>query len=129
MLIPPDGGLFVGSTAGKTADFPATCDAPAPAKTKGAPDVIYRLDVAKKSRVVLDTAGSAFTTTVSIGKGASCPGVALLDVCAAGLFIDNAFLDVTVDPGVYWIIVDGYNLASGSYRLDVRVAPPPPVFP
>ena len=128
VTIPPEGGLFVGSTAGKGADFDASCDTSGMPKG-GAPDVVYRLDVAKKSRLLVDMAGSAYTTTVSIRTGAACPGVELVDGCAAGFVVDNAFLDYPVDAGTYWIIVDGYSLASGSYRLDVRVAPPLPPTP
>lgn len=125
VVIPPEGGLFVGTTASKSADFDASCDTVGMPKG-GAADVIYRLDVTKKGRLIIDMAGSAFTTTVSIRKGATCPGVELIDSCAAGFYVDNAFLDYPVDVGTYFIIVDGYSLASGSYRLDVRVAPPAP---
>lgn len=128
IVIPKEGGLFVGSTAGKTADFDASCDATGMPKG-GAPDVVYRLDVTANARLIVDLQGSAFTTTVSVRKGASCPGVELENGCAAGYYVDNAFLDLSVDPGTYWIVVDGYSLASGSYRLDVRVAPPVPALP
>ena len=128
VVIPPEGGLFVGSTAGKGADLDASCDTSGLPKG-GAPEVIYRLDVATKSRLLVDTAGSAYTTTVSIRTGATCPGTELVDGCAAGFVLDNAFLDYPVSPGTYWIVVDGYSLASGSYRLDVRVAPPLPTSP
>ncbi|MBI2389982.1 MAG: putative metal-binding motif-containing protein [Deltaproteobacteria bacterium] len=128
VTIPAEGGLFVGSTAGKGADLDASCDTVGMPKG-GAPEVIYRLDVAKKSRLIVDAFGSAFTTTVSVRKGDTCPGVELENGCAAGYVVDNAFLDLNVDPGTYWIVVDGYSLASGSYRLDVRVAPPVPPMP
>jgi len=128
VVIPPEGGLFVGSTAGKSADFDASCDTVGMPKG-GAPDVVYRIDLAKKGRLIVDLAGSAYTTTVSVRKGMACPGTEVLDACAAGYVVDNAFLDIPVDAGTYWIIVDGYSLASGSYRLDVRVAPPSPMLP
>lgn len=128
VVIPPEGGLFVGSTAGKGADFDASCDTVGMPKG-GASDVVYRLDIAKKGRLIVDLAGSAYTTTVSVRKGTACPGTELVDACAAGYVVDNAFLDLPVDAGTYWIIVDGYSLASGSYRLDVRVAPPAPMLP
>ncbi len=127
VVIPPEGGLFVGSTAGKSADWDASCDTVGMPKG-GAPDVVYRLDVAKKGRLIIDAAGTAFTSTITIRKGATCPGVELVDSCAAGFYVDNAFLDYPVDVGTYWIVVDGYSLASGSYRLDVRVAPPAPTL-
>lgn len=125
VVIPPEGGLFVGSTAGKSADLDASCDTVGMPKG-GAPEVIYRIDIPKKSRLILDAFGSAYTTTLSIRQGATCPGVELPDSCAAGYIVDNAFLDRTVEAGTYWIVVDGYSLASGGYRLDVRVAPPLP---
>ncbi len=128
VVLPPEGGRFVGTTAGKSPDFDASCDTVGMPKG-GAPDVVYRLDVAKPSRLLVDLAGSAYTTTVSVRKGAACPGVELENACAAGYVVDNAFLDLSVDPGTYWIVVDWYALASGSYRLDVRVAPPAPALP
>jgi len=129
VVIPPEGGLFVGSTGGKGADLDSSCDTVGMPKG-GAPEVIYRIDIPKKSRLIVDAFGSAFTTTLSVRQGATCPGIEITDGCAAGYVVDNAFLDRTVDAGTYWIIVDGYSLASGSYRLDVRVAPPlPPITP
>jgi hypothetical protein len=128
VVIPEDGGLFVGSTAGKSADFDASCDTVGLPKG-GAPDILYRMDITKKGRLIVDLAGSAYTTTVSVRKGTTCPGVELEGACAAGYVVDNAFLDLSVDPGTYWIVVDGYSLASGSYRLDVRLAPPSPMLP
>jgi len=128
VVIPPEGGLFVGSTAGKGADFDASCDTVGMPKG-GAADVVYKLDITKKGRLIVDLAGSAYTTTVSVRKGKDCPGAELVDACAAGYVVDNAFLDIPVDIGTHWIIVDGYSLASGSYRLDVRVAPPAPMLP
>jgi hypothetical protein len=127
VVIPPEGGLFVGTTAGKSADWDASCDTVGMPKG-GAPDVIYRLDVTKKGRLIIDAAGTAFTSTITIRKGSTCPGLELVDACAAGFYVDNAFHDYPVDVGTYWIVVDGYSLSSGSYRLDVRVAPPAPTL-
>ncbi len=126
VVIPETGGLFVGTTGGKHADLDASCDTAGMPKG-GAPEVIYRLDLKKRSRVILDAVGSAYTTIVSIRAGATCPGVELVDGCAAGYVIDNAFLDYPLDAGTYWIVVDGYSLGSGAYRLDVRIAPPLPI--
>ncbi|MBL8722212.1 MAG: putative metal-binding motif-containing protein [Myxococcales bacterium] len=128
VVIPKEGGLFVGTTADKKSDYDSSCDAPSMPKY-GAPEVVYRIDIDKKSRLILDAAGSAYTTTLSVRKGPACPGVEVENGCAAGYYVDNAFLDLSVDPGTYWIVVDGYSLASGSYRLDVRVAPPAPALP
>jgi len=123
VTIPPEGGLFVGDTSTKSADLDASCDTSGMPKF-GAPEVFYKLELTKTSRVLLDLAGSAFTGIVSLRKGTTCPGTEVPGACSAGYYIDNSFLDVTVDAGTYWVVVDGYSLASGAYRLDVRVAPP-----
>jgi hypothetical protein len=128
VTIPPEGGLFVGSTAGKGADIESSCDQ-AGQPPGGAADVVYRIDVAQKGRMVVDMFGSAYTTTVAVRKGDTCPGVELEDACAAGYVVDNGFLDIPVEPGTHWIVVDGYSLASGAYRLDVRVVPAAPMLP
>ncbi len=123
VVIPSAGGLFSGDTTGKSAKIDLSCDAGGQPKG-GAPEVIYRLDLAAKSRVVLDASGSAYSTLVSVRAGATCPGVEVDNGCAAGFVAGNAFLDLLLDSGTYWVVVDGYALAAGSYRLDVRVAAP-----
>ncbi len=128
VTIPPEGGLFVGSTATMKPNFESSCDQ-AGQPPGGAADVVYRIDVAQKGRMIVDMFGSAYTTTVAVRKGALCPGTELEDACAAGYVIDNGYLDIPVEPGTHWIVVDGYTLASGSYRLDVRVVPPAPALP
>jgi hypothetical protein len=125
VVIPPTGGLFVGDTSKHHATLDETCDASGEPKF-GAPESIYRIDLAARTRLLVDAWGSAFTTTLSIRQGASCPGVEIMNGCGAGYYPGNAFLDVVVDPGTYWIVVDGYALQSGAFRLDVRTATPSP---
>jgi hypothetical protein len=123
VVIPSAGGLFTGSTTGMGAKLDMSCDGGGQPKG-GAPEAIYRLDLAAKSRVVLDASGSSYSAILSVRAGATCPGVEVDNGCAAGFVAGNAFLDLLLDPGTYWVVVDGYALASGSYKLDVRVAAP-----
>ncbi len=122
VVIPPTGGLFTGSTASFGAALDESCDGGG-GPPGGAPEAIYRLDLPAKSRVVLDAENSAFSAILSVRAGASCPGVEVDNGCAAGFVPGNALLDLVLDAGTYWVVVDGYAQASGSYRLDVRVAP------
>lgn len=124
VAIPRDGGFFLGTTAGRGAEIDASCDSAGGPKG-GAPDVIYRLEVTERRRLVIDAAGSGFPVILALRRGDSCPGTEVDRGCAAGFVPENAFLDIVVDPGTYWLVVDGYGLAAGNYRLDVRVAPPP----
>lgn len=123
VVIPSGGGLFTGSTTGMSAKLDMSCDGGGQPKG-GAPEVLYRLDLAAKSRVVLDAGGSSYSAILSVRAGATCPGVEVDNGCAAGFVAGNAFLDLLLDAGTYWVALDGYALASGSYKLDVRVAAP-----
>jgi hypothetical protein len=121
--IPAQGGFFTGDTSGATADFSASCDAPG-GTIGGARDQLLRLDLAAKQRVVLDMSGSTFTTMLSVRKGASCPGTEVAGGCSIGASASRSFLELTLDPGTYWVQVDGYSGDRGPWNLDVRVLPP-----
>jgi hypothetical protein len=69
--------------------------------------------------------GSALTTVLDVRQGNPCPGVEVENGCATGLGA-RSFLDLVLDPGTYWVQVDGYNGTAGAWNLDVRMLPPPP---
>jgi hypothetical protein len=120
--VPSEGGFFTGTTVGLTPTFEESCDA---VSGVGAPDAVYRLVLPTQSRVLVDAFGSAFATILSLRGGTACPGVEVSSGCSAGFFPGNAFLDVIVPAGTYWLIVDGYNNAAGVFDLDVRTTPSP----
>ena len=85
-----------------------------------------KLDLTQKQRVVLDMSGSFFTTLLDIRKGAACPGSEVPGACYIGFSASKSFLDLTLDPGTYWVQIDGYNGDRGPWFLDLRVLPPLP---
>jgi hypothetical protein len=124
VLIPETGGYFIGDTATATANFNAGCDAPGQA-IGGAKDHLLKLVLSQRRRVIFDMTGSALTTVLDVRQGNPCPGVEVENGCATGLGA-RSFLDLVLDPGTYWVQVDGYNGTAGAWNLDVRMLPPPP---
>ncbi len=120
--IPASGGRFQGNTGNAHADYSAGCDV-GNQSHGGAPDQILRLPIQVKSRVVLDMGGSKYATLLSVRAGASCPGTELPLACAAGYQTERSFLDLDLDPGTYYVQVDGYAGDYGAWSLDVYVTP------
>jgi hypothetical protein len=120
--MPVAGGRFQGNTANAHADYSAGCDVGNQAKG-GAPDQMLHLVLKQKSRVILDMAGSSYATMLSVRTGATCPGTELSLACAAGYQTQRSYLDLDLDPGDYYVQVDGYAGAFGAWSLDVYVTP------
>jgi hypothetical protein len=123
VTIPPGGARLTGNTANAGADYDAGCDLGGQTPG-GAPDQMLRLVLSVKKRVVFDMKGSAYDTLLDVRKGPSCPGTEIVNACAAGYYPDKSFLDLTLDPGEYFVQVDGYAGDKGAWVLDVFVASP-----
>jgi len=108
-----------GSTVGAVADYPPSC-----LFTPG-PDRIYKLTTQAVSSIHADLCGTGtnYDTGIEIRTGGTCPGTTSLacddDTC--GL---HSAVTVSSQPaGTYYIIITGYNGASGSYWLNVTADP------
>lgn len=123
LKIPATGGFFQGNTSNAVATFDAGCDQGGTPEG-GAPDQLLQLDLPSQKRVVLEMGGSAYATMLDVRKGPDCPGVEVPKACAVGYGQNKSFLDLTLDPGVYFIQVDGFAGDSGPWFLDVRVVDP-----
>jgi hypothetical protein len=117
------GGFFSGNTSTAKADYGEGCDA-ADQPAAGAPDQVLALNLTQPSRVVLDMEGSSYTTLLEVTQGPACPGDPVPDACFVGFGAQRSFLDLELDGGQYWIVVDGYAGAAGAWNLDVRILPP-----
>jgi hypothetical protein len=122
--IPETGGLFAGSTAGAMANFtrPGTCGC-APMS----PDQVFRLVLTARRRVIVSTQPSAFDTQVWLQSGATCPGapIAMPSACNDDAYGLNSALDITLDPGTYWLFIKGCAGGDqGTYTLDLATIPP-----
>ncbi len=120
--LPAAGGRFQGNTANAHADYSAGCDVGNQAPG-GAPDQMLHLALKRKSRVILDMAGSNYATMLSVRTGATCPGTELPLACAAGYEPERSYLDLDLDSGDYYVQVDGYAGAFGAWLLDIYVTP------
>lgn len=117
-----NGGRFSGDSTGLPSTVGTTCDT-ALANPR-APTQLFRLTLASRRRVLLDTSGSAFPTIASIRSGPTCPGSELPDGCHTGFGVDRSFLDRVLDPGTYWLVLTGFSSAQGRWTLDVFTADP-----
>lgn len=119
--IPPEGGFFQGTTANAAGDYSAGCDQGG-VEGGGAPDQMLKLVLAAPKRVVLEMAGSAYSTLLDVRKGPACPGTEIAQGCGVGFSSSRrSFLDLDLEAGVYFIQIDGYALDAGPWFLDVRV--------
>jgi hypothetical protein len=85
---------------------------------------VLALNLAQRQRVVLDMEGSTYTTILDVRQGPSCPGMPVSSGCYVGFGAQKSFLDLTLEAGPYWIVVDGFQQSKGAWNLDVRVLPP-----
>jgi hypothetical protein len=113
------GGFYSGDTTGLGADFDDGCDTSS--SPGGAPDQVGRLVLTQTRRVVFDMSGSVYTTILDVRQGATCPGQEVPGLCYIGFGPSRSFLDVTLDAGTYWIVIDGYAMSHGAWNLDLRV--------
>jgi hypothetical protein len=123
--IPEQGGRFVGNTSNAFPDFAAGCDVGGQSEG-GAPDQMLKLSLSEARRVILDMQGSSYDTMLSVRQGGSCPGTELPLACAPGYRASRSYLDLDLQAGDYFVQIDGYNGASGPWKLDVFSAPVSP---
>lgn len=117
--IPARGGIFQGNTANAQDDHSASCGV----GDEGAPDQFLALHLDRASRVVLDARGSAFSVILDVRLAEGCPGTEVAFGCSAGYVEDNAFVDLVLAAGDYWVQVDGYGGQFGAWTVDAFVSP------
>jgi hypothetical protein len=95
------------------------------------PDVAYRMTISARSQVILDTCGTTLTSfdTVLYLYAGSCSGSGQVacndDGCGGSGF--KSRIEATLDPGVYFVIVDGLQSDDmGGFELQVSVTPVSP---
>ncbi|MCB9593438.1 MAG: putative metal-binding motif-containing protein [Sandaracinaceae bacterium] len=119
-VIPPTGGLFHGNTTTMLPDLGGTtCGGGATSN-----DAVYQLTLTARSRVVASTEGSTFDTVLHVHQ-TSCTAT------GGDIYCDDdggegstSLIDQMLDPGTYFIVVDGFGSTSaGEYYLEVMVTP------
>jgi hypothetical protein len=122
-LIPESGGFFQGNTSNASADYSAGCDVTG-VPPGGAADQIMQFVLSQKKRVIFDMQGSSYATLLDVRRGEMCPGLEMPGACSAGYLPSRSYLDLTLDPGIYWVQIDGYASDEGQWFMDVRVVDP-----
>jgi Putative metal-binding motif len=117
------GGFFTGDTSTAKADYDNPCDTPT-SPTGGARDQVLSLVLGQPQRVVLDMEGSLYRTILDVRQGPGCPGALVTGACYVGFNSEKSFLDLELQAGSYWIIIDGFAGEAGAWDLDMRVLPP-----
>lgn len=119
-VVPATGGVFSGNTSTLANDYTWSCGA-----SGGSSDAIFRLDLATRRRVVANTDGSTYDTLLGLRRE-PCDGPGGEVVCRDdGGFMMPDTLDQTLDPGTWYLVVDGFGSAmSGPYLLDVMLMDP-----
>lgn len=123
VLIPETGGRFEGNTQNAFADYEASCDFGGQPEF-GAPEQMLRLALSERKRVVFDLAGSDYDTLLVVREASECPGAEVTNTCVPGFVSGRSFLETSLEPGEYWIQIDGFNGESGRWSLEVFVASP-----
>lgn len=118
------GGLWKGNTSTMTNNYTATCGGSA-----GSNDAVYVVTVSQTTQFHADTWNSKYDTVLHLkkdsGSGAEI-GCNDDGTDAAGAWSLQSSLDVTLQPGTYYLFVDGYSsYANGEYELHVAYGTPP----
>ncbi|MBL8678620.1 MAG: putative metal-binding motif-containing protein [Myxococcales bacterium] len=107
-------GTYRGSTAGRVNNYSTTCGS----GTNTAPDVVFQISVPAGRTVTVTTCGSTFDTVLYAAT--TCGGATHIacndDSCGVQSSIT---LPATMAATSYFVVLDGYNGASGSYTLNV----------
>ncbi len=103
-------GRYTGTTAGRVDNYNGTCG------LGGSADVVYSLVARTTGTLTIDTIGSGFDTVLYAST--TCGTSTICDDDGGGSLTSRISLPV-VAGSTYYIIVDGYNGASGAYVLNV----------
>jgi hypothetical protein len=118
----PSGGVSLqGNTSSAVAHFSAGCDV-AGLGEFGAADQLLRLVLDERRRVFLDTGASAYRTLLAVREGPECPGKEI--ACVGAFDGPPSYLDLLLDPGEYFVQLDGYAGDEGQWFLEVFEAAP-----
>ncbi len=115
--IPLSPGTVSGSTARGEDANTGSCE------RSDARELVYELDVTQRQRVVLDVEAH-FDSILYIRKDACTDAEAEIDCNddAPSSGRNHSRIERVLDPGKYFIFVDGYNQESGAFKLTLSTA-------
>jgi hypothetical protein len=104
-------GTWTGNTCSYLHDYTPGCRS-----TSTAADVVYGLTVGYYREVIIDLYYSSYDTVLHVHQG-SCTGTEV--GCNDDYTGLSSYLDLYLDAGTYYIVIDGYSSACGAYQMDV----------
>ncbi|HKQ68289.1 MAG TPA: hypothetical protein VJT73_03080, partial [Polyangiaceae bacterium] len=116
-LVPGRG--LAGTTDGATDQQEGTCSS-----SGGGGERVFRLDLSARQRVAIDVAAD-FDALLYLRKGVCGDGDEL--ACNDDSGPKHSKIDVVLDPGAYFVFVDGYGDESGSFRIQATTRDAPTV--
>jgi len=118
-VLPPEGGLFIGSTTGMANNLTASCGS-----SSASPDAVFELTLAERKVVTVSTT-TTYDGTLHM-HSSPCVGGAEVACNDDSPDTRHSRIAPTVNAGTYYIIVDGYSSsASGNYEMNVVITDPP----
>ena len=128
--------LLTGTTVGFTNDYDETC----PYSGSTAPDVVYKMTIPDSlNGIIVDLCDSWYDSKVYVYSGADLENGDTTniacndDFCSSDSSNYTSYIEIGstmaedggVSAGEYYIVVDGYSTASGTYWLQVTAMVPP----
>jgi hypothetical protein len=108
-------GTWYGDTSTLAADYRGSC-------AGNGNDAVFRLTLTTGLQLTADTGGSRFDTVLYLRSGDCATGTELDCNDDIGGGVTTSRIVVTLDPGTYYLFVDGYDSrADGPYTLNVAL--------
>ena len=119
--------LAAGTVSGRTTGGESLQDGSC-GKESGAKELVYRLELRDRQRVAVEVAAH-FDSILYIRKDDCADSTAeVVNGCNDDApSQDRSRLELVLDPGVYFVFVDGYNKESGAFRMTTTVADIPAI--
>mgnify|MGYP002381847139 CR=1 FL=1 len=112
-------GRASGDTSMARDDYTPGCGSSA------APDVAYAFVNPTRQTLVIDTIGSTYDTVLGVYRGACTPAsLVRCDDDGAGMGVSSRVVLTDAEPGLYFVVVDGWSSSRGAYQLNVSVGLP-----
>jgi hypothetical protein len=112
--IPIGAGSFSGTTAHGESENEGSC------ATSGSREIVYRLDLASRQRVAIDV-DPRFDSVLYVRKD-ECADVEAEVACNDDVGHERrSRVDEVLEPGAYFVFVDGLQNESGQYKMKVAL--------
>jgi hypothetical protein len=114
-------GDFTGSTSrGESHNVSKTCT------NSRARELVYKLDLASRQKVIVTVENDGFDSVLYMRKGSCTDQEAEVACNDDSPDKEHSKLDEVVDPGTYYVFVDGYNEEKdGSFKMKVELVDVP----